>query len=136
MKSTIYNVKHSIGALVVIALAFSCLVPIGLRRSEAQTKFSHGTGFATPQEAVNALVQMGQSAVPALAEALKDKNSVVRTNAAQALKKIGPEAQAAAPALVEALNDKEPVVRGHAAEVLGQIGELAVPALAKALQDK
>ena len=56
MKSTIYNVKHSIVVLVVSALAFSCLLPIGPRRSEAQTKFSHGTGFATPQEAVKALV--------------------------------------------------------------------------------
>jgi HEAT repeat protein len=63
---------------------------------------------------------MGQSAVPALAEALKDKNSVVRTNAAQALVKIGAEAQAAVPALAEALKDKEPGVRGHAAEALGR----------------
>src|SRR5215471_8185775 len=41
------------------------------------------------KQAVNALVQMGQSAVPALAEALKDKNSVNRTNAAKA--QIGPK---------------------------------------------
>jgi hypothetical protein len=58
MKSTNYNLKRSTAALAVIALAVSCLLsPLGLRRSQAQTNFSHGTGFATPQEAVNALIE-------------------------------------------------------------------------------
>jgi HEAT repeat protein len=73
------------------------------------------------QEAVKALAQMGQTAVPALAEALKHKDSVVRTNAAQALVQIGPKAKAAVPALAEALKDKEPSVRGAAAEALRKI---------------
>ena len=113
------------------------------------------------KQAVDALVQMGQSAVPALAEALKDKNSVVRTNApkppltpppvlslhdknsvvrmnaAKALGQIGPKAQAAVPALVEALKDKRADV--GAAEALAMIGskaEAAAPALVKALKDE
>ena len=83
------------------------------------------------KQAVNALVQMGQTAVPALAEALKDKNSVVRTNAAQALVQIG---EPAVPYLIGALGvDHEPDVRRSAAGALVQIGEPAVPALINAL---
>src|SRR5262249_59070989 len=65
------------------------------------------------KEAVKALVQMGQPAVPALAEALKVKNSVVRTNAAQALAQIG---KPAVPFLIHSLGaDHEPAVRRTAA---------------------
>src|SRR5262249_45388239 len=53
------------------------------------------------KQAIDALVQMGQSAVPALAEALKDKNSAVRTNA------VG---RKPAPILRPALKDKNSVV--------------------------
>ena len=90
------------------------------------------------KQAIDALVQMGQSAVPALAEALQDKEPGVRRSAAEALGWIGPKAQDAVPALVEALQDKE-LVRQGAMEALGQIGpaaQAAVPALAEALQDK
>ena len=83
------------------------------------------------KQAVNALVQMGQTAVPALAEALKDKNSVVRTNAAQALVQIG---EPAVPFLIQSLGaDHEPDVRRSAAGALVQIGEPAVPYLINAL---
>jgi len=57
MKSVIDNVKRFTVVFLVIALVFSCLLSVGMRRSMAQTNFSHGTGFATPQEAVNALVE-------------------------------------------------------------------------------
>ena len=42
------------------------------------------------KQAFDALVQMGQPAVPALVEALKDQDSSVRETAAEALRKIGP----------------------------------------------
>ena len=74
--------------------------------------------------------------MPALVEALKDKEWTVRQSAAEALGKIGPKAEAAVPALAEALKDKNSVVRRIAAQALAQIGLPAVPALAKALQDK
>ncbi len=59
------------------------------------------------------------SRVQALIEDLKDPKSYVRTRAAQALGRIGPDA---VPALIEALKDLEPRVRYGAAQALGRIG--------------
>ena len=86
--------------------------------------------------AENALGEIGPEAVPALVEALKDKDSGVRERATMALGKIGPEA---VPALVEALKDKDSGVRERAAMALGRIGpeaKSAVSALIEALKDK
>ena len=60
----------------------------------------------------------------------------VRSNAARALARLGPEAKAAVPALSEALKDEEAFVRGYAASALSGIGPAAVPALSKALKDE
>jgi HEAT repeat protein len=87
--------------------------------------------------AVEALVRIGESAVPALGEALKDQGEWVRVGAAEALGRIGPEAKSAVPALVEALKDQIVGVRRRAAEALGIIGseaKSAVPALVEALK--
>jgi HEAT repeat protein len=72
--------------------------------------------------AANALVRIGPAAVPALIEALKDKDRNVRRAAALALGKIGPATKDAVPALIEALKDKESYVRSAAAWALGKIG--------------
>ena len=74
------------------------------------------------KQAVDALVQMGQTAVPALAEALKDKEPGVRQIAAKVRGRIGPKAEAAVPALTEALKDKDRDVREAAAGAIKQIG--------------
>jgi HEAT repeat protein len=73
--------------------------------------------------AAHALGVMGPSvkgAVPALTQALKDKNHLVRFEAVQALGKFGPAAREALPALRECLEDKDPTVR-KAANVAVQI---------------
>jgi HEAT repeat protein len=62
-----------------------------------------------------------ETAVDALAEALKDPDPSVRGWAAQALGQIGPKATAAVPALTEALKDKDPYIREMAAEALRKI---------------
>ena len=89
--------------------------------------------------ALGAFGPASRSAVPKLAEALKDVDSHNRAHAAMALASIGPEAATAVPALTEALaNDKEGSVRHHAAEALGRIGPAAkeaIPALKRALKD-
>jgi len=55
MKSIISGAKHSTAITIVGTLAFSCLLLFGgLQQTKAQTK--NGTGFATAQEAVDALI--------------------------------------------------------------------------------
>lgn len=79
-----------------------------------------------------------QTAVPALAEALKDKDAEVRHFVAYALASLGPVAAKAAPALAAALNDEDSFVRARSAQALGAIGPKAkdhAGALAERLQD-
>ena len=57
-----------------------------------------------------------RAAVPALADALKDKDSEVRCVAADALGRMGADAKAAVPALAEALKDKDGEAAAHAAQ--------------------
>jgi HEAT repeat protein len=56
-----------------------------------------------------------------LTVALKDREGLVRTEAARALGSIGPEAKSAVPALNAALKDREPLVAREAAEALKRI---------------
>ncbi|MEM4359193.1 MAG: HEAT repeat domain-containing protein, partial [Candidatus Bilamarchaeaceae archaeon] len=77
------------------------------------------------------VVAIGEPAVPALIDALKDKNEDVRYGAAIALGKIG-DARAV-PALIDSLNDKGWIVREGAAKVLGRIGFDKIPIEGKAL---
>lgn len=65
---------------------------------------------------------MGESAIPSLRKALKDRSPRVRASAAFALGNIGRPAENAVPALVRALRDKNAGVRYSAAESLGRIG--------------
>ena len=84
--------------------------------------------------AAEVLVSIGNHAVPALIEALKDGEEFVRTYAvAEVLVKIG---GAAVPALIAALKDRDKEARNNAAGALGEIGnKTAVPALIDALKD-
>lgn len=104
------------------------------------------------EAAVEALGRMGAPAVPALSEALKggagprrvrpgqnvpDGSALVRSKAAAALGRIGPDAKAAVPALVEALKDNS--IRTDAATALGEIGGAAkdaLPALEAAVAER
>jgi HEAT repeat protein len=69
------------------------------------------------------------TAVPALAEALRDEESYVRGNAAQALARFGEEADAAVPDLVRALRDPVESIRVLAVEAIGEIGAPAAAAI-------
>lgn len=64
-----------------------------------------------------------KKAIPALIEALKDKDDKVRFYAVLALRILGADAEDAIPALIEALKDKDKRVREHTVDVLGKIGE-------------
>jgi HEAT repeat protein len=84
------------------------------------------------EEARHALVAMGKDAVPALIKALKNKNTLMRWEAAKALGEIAdPES---APALVEALEDEEFDVRWLAAEGLIKMNIRGLRPLLRALE--
>jgi HEAT repeat protein len=70
-------------------------------------------------------------AAPDLAKALKDTDVDVRSQVAQTLGRIGPEAEVAVPALQKALADSNESVRIDAALALWQIARAreAIPAL-------
>jgi len=78
-------------------------------------------------------------AVPALIRALWDENSLVRSNAAEALGRIGPKAQKAIPALLAILDaeiEEDPVVSAttEALGLLGQESKQAIASLRKKLK--
>jgi HEAT repeat protein len=87
------------------------------------------------QQAARCLGQIGAAAategVPALSEALKDSEAVVREAAAEALGKFGGQARAAAPSLIAVVADRETTVRRAALAALAQIGPDAKEALPK-----
>jgi len=73
-------------------------------------------------EALRMLAEMGEPAVPALIEALKNPEG--RVLAASVLAHIGPPAKAAVPALIEiAKTDKNPAAKREAFMALGSIGQ-------------
>lgn len=72
--------------------------------------------------AADQLVQGGEEAVPALAEALESDSTPVRAAAAYALNEIGPEAEAATPTLLEVIKDDDELVRALATSTLTQVG--------------
>jgi HEAT repeat protein len=91
------------------------------------------------QTAHTALVEIGEDAVPSLAESLQDANPQVRRQAARALIVVGRKAQSAVPILIETLkSDKDKEIRRDVMTVLGSLGgkaQDAIPALLSALKD-
>lgn len=91
------------------------------------------------QDAMNGLIRIGRPAVPALVDALRDRDMIVRVWAAEALVRIQePQPAETVPVLIEAMEDQRAWVRINAAIVLGEMGPEAgdaIPVLAKALND-
>jgi HEAT repeat protein len=86
------------------------------------------------EAARHTLVAMGKAAVPSLIEALRNKNTLMRWEAAKALGEIGdPET---APVLVKALEDEEFDVRWLAAEGLIKMNIKALKPLLEALEHR
>ena len=75
-------------------------------------------------QAIHVLQEKGNEGtfvIPVLIEALQDKNTYVRRDAAKALGRFGTEAKEAVQPLVARLRDEEPSVRKAAAQSLKQI---------------
>ena len=88
--------------------------------------------------AVDALVIIGEPAVPTLARSMGADDPFARLSAARALALIGPASTAALPELLVLLHDPHPLVRDEAAAAIGALGtraEPAVPHLADLLYD-
>ncbi|MEB3292145.1 MAG: HEAT repeat domain-containing protein [Synechococcales bacterium] len=92
-------------------------------------------------QAMQAIANAGpdaEMAVPALTEALNDRNPKIRLTSAQTLGAIGARAKAAVPELMIALKDPNEAVRmGATAAInkLGPIAKAAIPGLMEALSD-
>jgi HEAT repeat protein len=84
--------------------------------------------------AADALGRIGEPAVPALSDALRDPDPIMRLQSCRALAYMGAQAKDAVPALIQALNDSEGGVREAAADALGQIGQPAAPAVPPLMQ--
>ncbi|MBI2808461.1 MAG: HEAT repeat domain-containing protein [Planctomycetes bacterium] len=90
-------------------------------------------------ETLSKLGPLAKFAVPQLRDALKDKNTVVRVKAAEALWKINSTSpKTLLPILTQALKDKDATARAAAPAVIALLGakaKPALPALRQALKD-
>jgi HEAT repeat protein len=76
------------------------------------------------KKAVTALGHVGKTdpaAIPALIEALQDRDASVRDAAVLALLNMGPDAKDAIPALTECTKDKDANVQSHAVKAIERI---------------
>ena len=124
--------------LVCFALAVAC-GRSPERRAADLVEDLRSPDAAAVARAVRQLVEMGEPAVPALVQALRDPEARVRNAAASALWGLGPKAHDAVPTLAEALADNDDGVRlgvVMALESIGRDAAAAVPALARAVRDR
>src|SRR5262249_34065404 len=76
-----------------------------------------------------------QTAVPALSEALQDRDSRVRRLSSLALARLGPGARSAVPALIQVLADEDKSGRAAVVSALARIGPDAAAGLVEALKN-
>jgi HEAT repeat protein len=86
--------------------------------------------------AARALVKLGPSAVAGLAEALKNENERVRTEAVRVLGEIGPQAEPAIPSLTRMLKGEDASASLEAGLALSRIGPSGIRVLIEALSDQ
>jgi HEAT repeat protein len=129
---------HAADALSRIGRAAKDAVP------ELAAVLKLGDEPETSSAAATALARIGAPAVPALREALKEKDNRLQAHAATALKRIGPDAKDAVPELVAVVKfyqgkEAAELARLEAIDALGRIGPKArdaVPALTDTLKEK
>lgn len=85
--------------------------------------------WSEQQAAADALGRIGPPAVPQLIQALRNRDPLVRKEAAQVLARMGSDAREAVPDLMRLLDDEDETIRKTAARTLGRIGPDAAPAV-------
>ena len=121
--------------IVIIVLAIST----SLFASDISSLIKDLGTKAKAKDASEALAKIGKPAVPALIEALKDKDRHRGRYAARALRQMGQDAADAIPALSEALDDADVETRDYAVEALGNMTQQAnrvITILQSATNDK
>ncbi|MGH1481625.1 MAG: HEAT repeat domain-containing protein [Geminicoccales bacterium] len=78
---------------------------------------------------VREIEALGEAAVPALVDGMKQEDPRHRHQSIEILGRIGQDAKTATPDLIEALSDDEAQIRRNAAWALGRVGEQAGDAL-------
>jgi len=148
----IFSLKRFILLITVLSFSVTVLPAQGLYGDDDEDEYEasgdinqlikdlKNSSPTVRMNAADALADMGpeaQPAVPALAEALVDKDGYVRNFAANALGQIGPGAIYALPALIKAMKDKDPSVSQAAEQAIGTLGpaaKSAIPHLIKSLK--
>jgi serine/threonine-protein kinase len=111
-------------------------IPEAVQEQMAELKEGRGDERWKAAETLGKIGGEARAAVPALIEALSERNATLRWRSAEALGRIG-DARAVAP-LVAALSDRDGLVKTEAAKALGRLGPAAreaVPVLAQGLRD-
>ena len=117
--------------------AARCLGILGPQAESAAAPLAQALRDAEPavrSDAVSALAQLGKTAVPHLTLALQEKDPHVRQAAAFYLGRMGPEAAPAVPGLALALQDRDASVRVEAANALRRFGPRAGAAVPALIQ--
>ncbi len=129
-------------ALVTVLALLAAAAP-GFAADDVQKLLKTLTKDKNADDRARAAERLGDmkavEAVPALAAALKDKDSAVRAHAAGALLEIGEPAKAAMPALQEALLDSDGTTVWNAAGALRNMGTVTtdlLPAYRRLLADR
>lgn len=113
------------------SLCSCCLLFFVVGCSKSTARWSEQAKVDDPAKRLQAIhvlqdkANEGAVVVPVLIEALQDKNTYVRRDAAKALGKFGVEAKEAVQPLVARLRDEEPSVRKAAAQSLKHIDPAA-----------
>jgi HEAT repeat protein len=112
--------RQAVNALVAIRPGPKVMLPLFIKLMEDSDP-------GVQMRILNATAEVGEAAVPALIEALKNDKTAYW--ACIVLREIGPAAKDAAPALAEKLKDSRPEIRREAVLALGALKEAAIPVL-------
>ena len=120
---------------VLLLSILLCLIACQSDKQQAKTLVSQlgDTDVSRRTEAADALVKMGPEAVDALIEGISDENPQIREMSVWTLSEIKTPAARVVPAIIISLTDPEETIRVIGSVALQNIGEPAVPYLIDAL---
>lgn len=119
----------------LLPLIFLCLIACQSQEQQAKTLVNQlgDTEAVRRTEAAEALVKMGPKAIDALIHGLSDENPQIREMSAWTLSEIKAPAARVVPALISVLTDPDENIRVVGSVALQNLGESAVPYLIDAL---